>query len=158
MTGKEGTPPRWKAWPDRPCLLSDWDARFEAWLEASWSLRPRFGTHDCLLDVAAAIEAQTGRDFAEGHRGAYQGAQGAADHLTALGFDGAEALLDTILDPVAPAFAQRGDIALACMDGLDPVPGVVIGGEALFVVHGHRARLRLPRPLWVKAWAVGREV
>lgn len=150
------SPPQWKTWPTRPRLRRDWDQRFADWLAETTARKHRFSHHDCLMQPAGAIEAQTGRDLADGHRGRYRTARGAAAYLRGLGFDSAEALLDSILDPVPPAFAQRGDIALIQIPEGPAVPGVVIGGEALFVVHGEPEPLRVPRSAWVKAWSVGR--
>jgi uncharacterized protein DUF6950 len=154
MTAATGA--HWRQWHKRPALRRDWDQRFSEWLELT-SCRPhRFGHFDCLMQPAGAIEAQTGRDFGEGHRGRYRSARGAAAYLRRLGFSSPGALLDSILDPVPPAFAQRGDIALVNLPDGEGAPGVVIGGEALFMVHGAAEPLRLPRAMWVKAWSVGR--
>lgn len=146
----------WKTWATRPQLRPDWEERLSAWLAATADRRHRFGHHDCLMQPAGAIEAQTGRDFGADHRGRYNGAAGAARYLRRLGFGSAEALLDSILDPIPPAFAQRGDIALLQVPQGEAVPGVVIGGEALFLIHGEPEPLRASRAAWAKAWSVGR--
>ena len=141
----------WHKWAEPPALRPDWDERFTAWLEEEGSKPHDWEGNHCLLHVAGAIEAQTGRDFAKGRRRKFKSAAGSKRYLSELGFKSVAALLDSILDPVDVAFAQRGDIALA-HDGA----GVVIGGEALILVHGHDAPVRVPRSDWKKAWAVGR--
>lgn len=144
-------PPVWRQWKAYPELLPGWDTRYLDWLADAAKRGHEFGQHDCVLFPAGAVEAQTGRDFADGHRGRYRSGRGAARYLKALGFASAAALLDSILPPISPAFAQRGDIVL-----WDGIPGVCIGGEALFLVHGSAEPLRLARALWSRAWAVGR--
>lgn len=146
----------WKEWTTRPRLRPDWEPRLNAWLEGRQDHPHQWGEHDCLLQPAGAIEAQTGRDFAEGHRGKYRSANGATRYLRTLGFRMPAQLLDSILDRVPPAFAQRGDIALVKLPDLPAVPAVIIGGEALALVHGFDQPLRVPRQFWTRAWSVGR--
>ena len=150
MRGGKGEP-AWRRWKRHPRRHRDWESRLVAYLEAASDRPHAYGRHDCLMFCAAAIEAQTGRDFAEGHRGAYRSAAGAARYLKRLGFRSIEELLDSVLSERPVAFARRGDIVLA-----DGIPGLCIGGEALFVgQEGAREGLvRRPRSEWQKAWAV----
>jgi hypothetical protein len=139
-------------WKQRPRLRRDWEARLLAWAERAWSAPYNLGAHDCLLAAAAAVEAQTGRDFAEGHRGRYRSRAGAARYLRSLGFSSIESLLDSLLEQVPTAFAQRGDIVL-----IDGTPGVCLGAEAMIIHEG--GPIMAPRDAWSKAWSVGgREV
>lgn len=132
--------------------LPDWEPRLTAYL-AEVAARPHeYGRHDCLLFVAGAVKAQTGTDFARGHRGKYSSAATAARYLKRLGFDSPALMVEANLPPKSVWFAQRGDI-VADQDG---VPGVCVGGEALFVgmEEGREGLVRLPRTAWTRVWAV----
>jgi hypothetical protein len=155
-TEQGGQRAEWRTYATRPRLRPDWDSRFFQWLDESRGRPHRFSHWDCLMQVAGAIEAQTGRDLAEGHRGRYRTARGSAAYLRRLGFASPEALLDDILDPVPVAFAQRGDIVLVDLPDGEGAPGVVTGGDAEFIRHDSPEPLRLPRASWAKAWSVGR--
>lgn len=141
--------PQLHRWQTRPRRRADWEHRLNAWLEPELGKPHRFGDRDCVMRVLDAVHAQTGRDIAEGHRGAYRSRTGAARYLRALGFASAAALLDSQLEPVEPAFARRGDIVLAGGD-----PGVCIGGDALFFLE--QGTIALPRSDWTRAWRSGR--
>lgn len=148
----------WQTWKTRPRLRPDWEPRLNAWLEAQQGRPHSYSHNDCLMQPAGAVEAQTGRDFGDGHRGKYRSGAGAARYLKTLGFESPVELLDSILDRVPPAFAQRGDIALVKVPNVPPVPAVVIGAEALALVHGRAEPLRVARQHWQRAWSVGRRV
>lgn len=142
----EGRRPSLRRWATRPRRRADWEDRLNAWLERALAVPHGFGGEDCVMKALGAVEAQTGRDIAEGHRGKYRTRAGAARYLRALGFKSAAELLDTQLDPVAPAFARRGDLVLA----LGGDPGVCIGADAIFFLE--EGNLRLPRSEWTQAW------
>jgi hypothetical protein len=131
-------------------LRPDWEPRFNAWLERALATPHEFGKHDCMIAFAEAVEAQTGRDFSKGHRGKWKSRAEALRYLKSLGFRSLEAMIDDLLEPVPPAFAQRGDIVLA-----DGVPGVVTGPLALVVHDGTDGHAWAPRSAWLKAWSVG---
>ena len=153
MTAAPAPPRHWQRWKRPPKLRPDWEPRLSAFLEAAASAPHEFGVNDCILFPAGAVEAQTGRDYAKGQRGRYRSAASASRYLRGIGFRSAEELLDSILPGIPAAFAQRGDIVLS-----DGVPGVCIGGEALFVCHdqGDTGPERRALPRWQRAWAVGR--
>jgi hypothetical protein len=131
---------------------SDWAERLSAYLAAVAKKPHAYGKHDCLIFVAGAVKAQTGTDFARGHRGKYRSAASAARYLKGLGFESAAAMVAARLPEKPIGFAQRGDI-VADADG---IPGVCIGGEAVFVgmTEGREGLVRAPRAAWSKAWAV----
>jgi hypothetical protein len=120
----------------------------------------RWGRHDCLIHAANAVDAVTGRDYAEGQRGAYRGANGAARRLMALGFDTPEALVDSLFPQKPPALAQRGDLVIDD----EGVIGVCLGAEAAMVgmeepgadraARPRRGLMTVPRERWRKAWKV----
>lgn len=132
--------------------LPDWEPRLSAYLAKVASKPHSYGKHDCLLFTAGAVKAVTGKDLARGHRGKYKSAASSARYLCKLGFDTPAAMIDSLLPEKPVGFAMRGDI-VADEEG---VPGVCIGGDAVFVgMEGEREGLfRAPRKAWRKAWAV----
>ena len=132
---------------------ADWEDRLHAFLGPITDKPHNYGSHDCLLFVAGAIEAVTGVDHAKGHRGKYKSMAGASRHLRSIGFDKPEAMLDSLFDEKPVGFAQRGDIVLTP----DGIPGLCIGSTALVVgmiEDGPEGLIHVPRALWSKAWTV----
>lgn len=131
----------------------DWEERLNAFVEKAREQPHAYGRRDCMLFAAGAVQAQTGRDLARGHRGKYADKLGAARHLKSLGFASPEALIDSLLEQKPVGFAQRGDIVLT----EDGVPSVVFDGDTALAViaEGAEGLIRVPRAEWRKAWAVG---
>lgn len=109
--------------------LEDWRARLDAWIIRSHTLVFNPGIHDCGLNAASAVEAQTGVDFAAEFRGRYETLDEGLALVQARGFADHAELAASVLAEIPPAFAQVGDIA-----------AVEFGraGVALMVVAGHR--------------------
>lgn len=130
----------------------DWDERLSAYLTTMAAEPHAYGRHDCMTFAAGAVKALTGRDPARGHRGKYGSAKAAARYLKSLGFNSPAAMIYSVLKRKPVAFAGRGDI-VADAKG---VPGVCIGGDALFVGQDGEAEglVRKPRSDWRKAWHV----
>lgn len=143
----------------------DWEQRLSALIAKNLARPHAYGSWDCLLWPAEAVKAVTGRDFGRGHRGKYRSHAGAYRHLRAIGFDSAEALLDSLFAEKPIGYAQRADLVLVEMpDSAAPglvgarVPAVCIGAEALAIFEdaaGNSGLARFPRVLWRKAWSVG---
>lgn len=127
---------------DYPALL--------ALLERRRARRFSWRSQDCVRFAAAAIKAQTGRDPLKGLP-RWRSRREALALARAEG--GLEAAVDKRLTRVAPARAQRGDIA-----GVpDPIFGVrlmVIEGATL-VGPGALGLERQPRSAMVMAWSAG---
>jgi hypothetical protein len=130
----------------------DWESALAEYLGSVRDEPHSFGKHDCLIFVAGAIKAMTGKDYARGHRGKYKSAASAKRYLKGLGFDNPAAMISAHLEEKPVTFAQRGDV-VADQDG---IPGIVLGGEAAFVgAEGEREGLIMrPRAEWTKAWGV----
>lgn len=114
-----------------------------------------WGSNDCALFAADAVRALVGVDLGAKIRGKYKTARGAASVLRKHGgmmaaVDKATAGLGAIV--IAPAFAQRGDIALAQSAlGLT----VLVRVADAWIGPGRDGIERhLAAPL--KAWAIGR--
>ena len=134
--------------------LPDWEARLAAYIADARERPHEYGRHDCMTHWSWAVEAVTGVDFGEQHRGKYKGHTGAYRYLKKIGFDTPEAMIDSLLsEQIPPAFAQRGDIILAS----DGIPGVCVGAVALSVgeMGEFKGLVEVPRGDWVKAWRVG---
>lgn len=128
---------------------TDMIRNFESWAAyiADRQAMPfAWGTHDCVIFAAGAIHALTGNDPLAGIV-AWDSERSALQRLAEFG--GLVPAVSSVLRPIAPAHAHRGDIA--AVDGP--------GGQFLMVVEGMtlvgpgQAGLdRLPREHMVLAW------
>lgn len=144
----------------------DWLPRLNAYLVAHRDARFGWGRSspsmaDCCTFAAGAVAAMTDFDPMEEFRGAYRSRTGAARALREIGEGTLEATMDVKFPPRPPAFALRGDLALAhgCL-------GVVIGAEALFIGEmlaassgadepDRQGMVRISRSGWMRCWGVG---
>lgn len=137
-------------------------SRVEHWerklLDVVEAARPRafaWGQHDCVTFTAECVTAITGTDpLAD--LPPWSSATGAMRTIEAVG--GLEAALtERFGDPIAPAFAQRGDLGLLEADR-SPITGVTLAvcvGE-WWVAPAQRGLARLPLDAINAAWRVGR--
>lgn len=131
----------------------DWDARLAAYLEPLHARPFAWGTHDCCIFSAGAVEAMTGVDPMPEFRGRYTTAIGSARALTRYGAGTLEATLDGKFEPIAPALAQRGDVVMSsgllgiCWGGFL----IAVGSEA-----GREGLIRIERARWdnPRGWRV----
>lgn len=132
--------------------LPRWESHLHAYLAAQAAASFTFGTCDCALFCAGAVEAVTGEDPAAIFRGKYSTAAGSARALKRYGAGTLESTVDAIFPAISPAFAQRGDIV---MHG--EALGVCVGKDALFVGQedDREGLVRVARDQWSKAWKVG---
>jgi hypothetical protein len=109
-----------------------------------------WGRHanDCVASILAGIAAQTGRNVLP--HVTWTTRRGAARVIDRLG--GLEHALDVRLTPIAPAMAQRGDVA-GVPDDLFGVRLLFVEGATL-VGPGLRGAKRLPRSSMTKAWSI----
>ena len=112
-----------------------------------------WGSNDCCLFAADAVQVMTGHDYASAFRGRYRSEFGAARALKRCG---AGDLLTTVTaqlgQPIAPAFAHRGDVVMTDFNGTRAV-GVLFNGEAWSP--GERGAVAVPRDAIIHAWRVG---
>lgn len=140
---------------------AQWEERLHTLITANLDREHVYGRWDCLLGLAAeTVQAVTGEDFARGHRGKYKSQASAVRYLKGLGFRSPAAMLDSLLEQKPIGFAGRGDLVLCPGSALGQpwdIPGVCMGDFALVIgTDGEREGLhRIPRALWLKAWAVG---
>jgi hypothetical protein len=108
-----------------------------------------YGTNDCCLFAAGAVEAITGEDPMSEFRGQYDSLKTSLKAIKDIGAGTLEATMDAKFPEVSIGYAQRGDLAF-----FDDSIGVVMGGFAYFV--SDDGLERIPRELWNKCWSVGR--
>lgn len=131
--------------------LPDWRPRLTAYLADSARDGFRYGSNDCALFSAGAVRAMTGHDPAAGWRGTYTTLEGGLKRLMKAGFNDHVALVSSLFQEVAPAFAQVGDIALVDAPN-GPALGIVAGETIACLAPqglGH-----LPREAAVRTWTV----
>jgi hypothetical protein len=91
--------------------LHDWQTRFAALVAERWAQPFEWGTRDCCLWAADAVQAITGQDLAADLRGTYADLRGGLRTIAAVG--GLPALCTSRLGPqILPAQAQPGDVGL----------------------------------------------
>ncbi|MGA2501114.1 MAG: hypothetical protein ABSH20_25535 [Tepidisphaeraceae bacterium] len=136
----------------------DWQQALYLFCEANAGRRFEWGSWDCCLFVADAIDAMAGVDIAAEFRGRY-GTYREALKLTQrlCGNWPLEVVVEKVaaehgMREVPVALAQRGDMLLVD-NGRRPVLGIVaLNGTEIFVI-GERLR-RVPIALARRAWRV----
>lgn len=140
-----------------PTRREDWPERLRAFVEAAARTPFAYGSHDCLLFAAGAIEAMTGTDLAAAVRGTYRDAEGAAAALAAFAGAGVLEAAEKVaaehgLAPIAWPLAQRGDAVLVGTP-LGPALGICLGAHAAVAAAGGLATVPMSRA--ARAWRVG---
>lgn len=131
--------------------LHDWPERLSKTIAAARGTPFAYGRHDCCIFAADCVEALTGIDLAADWRGKYDDEIGG---MKLAGVRSLEQLASRYFAAVHPAYAHRGDLALA------PVGETAETRQAmmLFVVDGSFLRgpadAVIGRHLAVKAWRV----
>jgi hypothetical protein len=130
---------------------NDWQLRFEKVVAENSNKAFEWGYHDCILWGANAVLAITGYDAAEGFRGTYSTALGAARVLKELG--GIEKLINDKLyvEPVPAGYANIGDILLVDLDG--QLTTAVCNGETM-LAPGEVGLVALHTLSALKAWKI----
>jgi hypothetical protein len=140
---------------ENPTRLDDWAERLEAVIADAIGQPFAYGQNDCYLFVGKAAEALTGRDFTSPFVGAYDDLISGLRRLRAVsGAKSFEAHADTLFERVDPAFAWRGDWALATLptepDGKERPCMLLVDGAQLLGSTG----VRVPRELAQICWRV----
>lgn len=131
--------------------LDDWPERLEEAVRRHSTMPFVWGVSDCFTLPMDCVEALTGRDPWAAERG-YKSAAEAKAVLDRLGFRSISDAFAAVLEPVAPAFARRGDIGIADYGAILGGGVVVLGTQVLG--KGEEGVVRLPRVRLMKAFRV----
>ena len=112
--------------------LTDWRARLEAYVSDCRGRPFEYGTHDCVLFAAGAVEALTGDDPAAEFRGRYRTRAGALRALRRAGYADVAEAVAARFEEIPVSRALPGDIAVIEADE-GPALGVV-QGEMIYVL------------------------
>lgn len=130
--------------------LVDWESRLTHLVSEAHGKTFAWGKLDCCLWAAACVEAQTGVDHADGIRGTYSDAAGAARVIKRMGgLRGIGALAGA---PVLPLTARLGDIGLVRSSG-KPVLAVCAG--PVWLVVSSQGLLSVPLASATHCWRTG---
>lgn len=127
--------------------LADWRPRLVAYVNQVHAQPFAYGSHDCALFAAGAVEAMTGTDLAAKYRGRYTSLKeglklSRGQHL---------AVLKSTFEEIPTAFAGVGDIAMIGEVGF-PALGI-FDGELVLVLREEGLGL-MPRAAATKAYRV----
>jgi hypothetical protein len=111
--------------------LPEWRQNLRAYLTEAHTTPFAYGSHDCMLFGAGAVQAQTGVDIAADWRGRYDTLIGGLRLILDAGYPDMATMIEAFLLQVHPAFAQEGDIAL-----VDGAVGVVQGAFIYVLAEG----------------------
>lgn len=132
--------------------IPGWETALHDYIAALSGAVFNWGTLDCALFAAGAVQAMTGIDPAAAYRGRYSTAGGATRALKRYGAGSLEATIAQQFGEIQIGFARRGDLVL-----VDGMVGVCVGADAVFIgeADGEPGLVRFPRASWARAWAVG---
>ncbi|MDZ4094525.1 MAG: hypothetical protein U1D35_06395 [Paracoccaceae bacterium] len=126
---------------------ADWQPRLIEYLARIARQPLKYGTHDCALFAAGAVEAMTGADPAARWRGRYSTVRGGLRHLRAAGYLDHITLCASLFTEAPVARARAGDLAV--LPGPDGPALGVVQGEFVYV-------LRAEGLAWVELLAAER--
>lgn len=132
--------------------LPDWDRRLARVTEKHLRMPGVWGESDCLLTVADAIEAVTGKDHAAKVRGKYSTPAGAAKLMKRRKCDTVEDVLAKLFPETGRLLARRGDVGTVELDDGSIAAGYVT--EYGVAVKGERGLRFVPQTMLRKAFRV----
>jgi hypothetical protein len=129
----------------------DWEQALADYLAGKQGCVFAWGTCDCAMFAAGAVEAMTGTDPASDIRGQYKSQASAARAIKRKGFTDLGEWVGSLFSEIGPAFAHRGDIVMS-----DGNLGICTGGIAWFVgeENGEPGLVSRPMQEWERAWRV----
>lgn len=129
----------------------DWEQALADYLAGHREAVFAWGSCDCAMFAAGAVEAMTGIDPAAEIRGRYKSQAGAGRAISRAGHADLGAWVSSKFQEVEPVFAHRGDIVM-----VDGSLGICAGQIAWFVGEEDGAPGLLSRPMqeWERAWRV----
>jgi hypothetical protein len=138
--------------------LPDARQRLDSYLDTLDSVPFEWAGIHCATFAADVVNAQTGHDFAEGHRGAYSTMEEAIDYLKGLGFDSIGDYAASLLQEIPTSQMVYGDVCTVKNDdGSDNCLAVYTGQH--LTVMTLRGKGAIPRGRAIRAFAIeGRPV
>jgi len=140
--------------------IPGWEARLERFFEANRLRRFKYGTWDCGLFAAGAIETMTGTDLAVAFRGRYESRKTARERMveysgrSSIASVAAAVARSAALLSVAPVSAFRGDLAVVRRSvKLDSFGIVDLSGRNVAIL-GRNGIVAVPLDLAVSTWRV----
>jgi len=112
----------------------DWRRRLGDYVRQVRAIQYAFGTQDCWLFVAGAVDAMTGIDHGARHRGRYKTARGALGIMRRAGAADMAEFAGLHFEPVAPVAAQIGDVMAIPTDDAFGFSLGILNGERVLVV------------------------
>ncbi len=105
-----------------PIRKLDWEMRLHEFIESRKGSAFAWGSNDCCLFAADAVEAMTGVDLAANFRGKYDSEASCVKMVSELGYASIEDLIrkelaSWQLQPMRPVQAHRGDLLLTMQEG-----------------------------------------
>lgn len=130
--------------------VKQWQSRLAEAVEQARELPFEWGSRDCCLWAATAVERVTGIDPAAAYRGSYSDEGGATALLASLG--GLAAVAALVGPEISPLEAAMGDVGLLNVEGADLL-AVCIGARWLAVTAS--GLVDWPFRTATRAWRVG---
>lgn len=121
-------------------------------LNTPFGWRPRADEQDCCSFAFDAAMVQTGLDVWKAERRRYTTARGAVRVIRRYG--SIAAIVDARFSRVAPALAQRGDVALVESGRRANDFSLAVVEGATLVAAGETGLIRLPRSAMLAAWDI----
>lgn len=132
--------------------LRNWPGRLAELVDSARARPFEWGSHDCCLWAANAVQAITGEDPAAAWRGSYSTARGALETLDALGgLEGAGAMTGV---PIEVPMAAIGDVGLVAWP--DGVQSLAVCSGHCWMCAGELGLVNLDLAAASHAWGVGR--
>ena len=130
----------------------DWANRLNTYIEQHLNTPFEWGTFDCCLFTADAIQAMTGQDFAAEFRGHYSSLRGSKHALKKYGAGDLRLTIEAKFGPMCSRLcAGRGDIALV-KTPLGDALGIVWSGKIWAAAE--RGLMTLPMSSCLGCWEV----
>jgi hypothetical protein len=126
----------------RPEALVDFLEQREAW---AFGYGAELETHDCARFCGAGFEAVTGVNPLDTFAGRWTSERGARRIIAAHG--GLAAAVETVMRPIDPTLAQRGDVGMTDAETLVLIEGDTVVGPA-----APRGLKRMSRAVLTRAW------
>lgn len=128
----------------------NWQSLLSEFFKSRKGMPFTWGVNDCCLFAADAVMVQTGIDLAEGYRGTYADALGAARVLSGMG--GVRGLVTARLGAaVPPKMARPGDVCVLENAGRDLL---VVCGGTIVLGPGEAGLVRFPLQQVQECWRI----